>query len=119
MTKGMRWIKLSAIVLLMLVGAGGALWADCGACQTCEKETAITISRDFCRLANGEDGYTCCRQDSFGLETFCVYGGSACYGISVGGGGGGGGTGGVGGGGCSYQNGWCPAECWSCSGGSY
>ena len=58
----------------------------------------------------------CCREESFGLETFCYESGSACYGITVGGGGGGGGTGG-GGGGCASTGGFCPAECFSCSGG--
>ena len=117
MGERLRWIRLSVVVVLMLLGAQDA-WAECGTCQTCQVSTAITISRDYCRVANAEDGYTCCRQESYGLGTYCAFGGSACYGITVGGGGGGG-TGGSGGGSCSYQNGWCPAECWSCSGNSY
>lgn len=118
MVKRRWWVGLSIFALLMLLAVPG-LWAECGTCQTCEEKTAITIRRDYCRVANAEDGYTCCRQESFGMETWCAFGGSACYGISVGGGGGGGGGTGGGGGSCSYQNGWCPAECWSCSGGSY
>lgn len=110
------YIKLAAVVAIMLSGGQGALWAGCGVCQLCEEEQAITLSRDFCRLARDESGYMCCREESFGLETFCVQSGSACYGIEVDGGGGGSGGGG-GGGGCSYQGGWCPAECFSCSGG--
>lgn len=109
-------IGLAAVVAVMLIGGQSAVWAGCGTCQVCKEGLSITLTRDYCKGANSEDGWMCCREESFGLETFCYESGSACYGITVGGGGGGGGTGG-GGGGCASTGGFCPAECFSCSGG--
>lgn len=117
MVKKMRWIGLPVLVLLLLVGAQGAAWAGCGTCQVCKKRENFTIPKDFCAVADDENGSMCCSQESFGLATYCTETGSSCYGIVVGGGGGGGGTGGGGGGGCSSSSGWCPAECFSCGGG--
>lgn len=118
MGKRMRWVGLRVFVVLLLVGAQGAAWADCGTCQVCKKRERFTIANDICLVADGENGSMCCSQDSFGLAHYCTESGSACYGIIVGGGGGGGGTG-SGGSSCTYQSGWCPAECMSCSGTRY
>lgn len=115
MAKRMRWLGLTVLVGLMLAAAEGAGWASCGACQVCVEKTSLTLARDYCKLANGENGSLCCSEESYGFGTYCSESGSACYGIIIDGGGGGGGTGG-GGTSCSYQNGWCPAECMSCSG---
>jgi hypothetical protein len=114
MYRGLRWVVLLG---LMLVGAQGVAWAECGTCQVCRISTNLTLARDFCSLANNEDGSMCCSEQAIGPQTFCNESGTLCYGVIVGGGGGGG-TGGGAGGGCRYQNGWCPAECWSCNGGS-
>lgn len=120
MVKQMRWVVPSAFVLLMLVGTQGVARAECGSCQVCREKTRLTLPADYCATANDEDGYMCCSPETYGLATYCNLEGAACYGISVGGGGGGGGGGtGGGGGSCSYQNGWCPAECFSCGGGTY
>ena len=118
MGKRMRWVGLPVFVVFLLAGVQGSAWAECGACQVCRVRTRITIPADFCDVASNEDGFTCCTPMTLGPSTYCNETGSACYGIVVGGGGGGGGTGGGGGGSCRYQNGWCPAECWSCGGGT-
>lgn len=117
MSRRLCWIGLSILGVLMFFGAQGTGWATCGVCQVCQIDTNVTLSRDFCRLASNEDGSMCCTEQSFGVQTYCTESGTLCYGVIVGGGGGGG-TGGGAGGGCRYQNGWCPAECWSCSGGT-
>lgn len=114
MDRRLRWFVLLG---LMLVIPSSSAMAECGTCQICEHRTVITLAQDFCRAANNEDGFMCCQPQVIGPQTFCSMSGSACYGIVVGGGGGGG-TGGGAGGGCRYQNGWCPAECWSCNGGA-
>jgi hypothetical protein len=116
MSKRIRWAGLPIIVFLLLVAAHDVAWATCGTCQVCQRETNLSLARDFCRVASDENGAMCCSQDSIGPQTFCSESGTLCYGVVVGGGGGGG-TGGGGGGSCGYQNGWCPAECWSCGGG--
>jgi len=115
----MGWLRLSVLIAVMLVGAQGVLWAECGTCQVCRYKTRLTIAADYCSVANDENGSMCCTQSSIGVASYCSESGSACYGIVVGGGGGGGGTGGGGGGSCGYQNGWCPSECMSCGGTKY
>jgi hypothetical protein len=118
MVKGMRWVGLSVLVVMMLAAAEGLGWASCGTCQVCKQSTNITLPRDYCKVANNEAGSMCCAEFDTGVGTYCSESGSACYGIIVGGGGGGtGGTAGGSGSTCSYVNGWCPAECWSCGGG--
>lgn len=120
MNKRIRWIGLPVFVAFLLAGASRQAWAECGSCQVCRERTRITIPADYCSLADSENGSMCCSVTSYGPGTYCSESGSTCYGIIVGGGGGGGGTGGGGGGGgCSYQNGWCPSECWSCGGTKY
>ena len=116
MAARMGWFRLVVSLALMLTAAEGTGWAGCGACQVCREKTNLTIASDYCSLANDENGSTCCSVFDSGAGSYCWESGSACYGIIVDGGGG---TGGSGGGGttCSYQNGWCPAECMSCSGG--
>lgn len=118
MVKRMRWISLSLLAGLVLVCAEGAAWAGCGTCQVCREKTRITIAADYCAIANDENGSMCCSELDTGIGTYCTESGDACYGIIVDGGGGGSGGGGGGGSTCSYQNGWCPPECWSCSGGT-
>ena len=113
MTNRKRWVGLVVLAGLLLVAAEGAAWAECGTCQVCRTGNRVTIPADWCGIANDEDGYLCCEQFEVGFATYCSLDGSACYGIIVGDGGG---SGGGGGGVCSYQNGWCPAECMSCSG---
>lgn len=116
MVKRKRWIGLAILVGLMLVVAEGAAWAECGNCQICKVGTSSLGFRiDFCTVANNESGWMCCEPQTIGLDTFCREAGDACYGIVVDGGGGSGGGGGTT---CSYQNGWCPAACMSCSGGT-
>jgi hypothetical protein len=113
----MRWTGLVVLVGLMLVAADGVAWAGCGTCQVCRERSRLTIPADYCALANNENGSMCCTEFDSGAGTYCSESGSACYGIIVDGGGDGGGSGGGGGSTCSYQNGWCPAECMTCSGG--
>lgn len=116
MTKRKHWFGLVVLVGLLSVAAGDVAWADCGTCQTCKDGTrALLFEADYCMVANNENGSMCCKEEDFGLNTFCTLSGNACYGIIVDGGGGSGGGGG--GTTCNYQNGWCPAECMSCSGG--
>lgn len=119
MVKRMRWIRLLLLAGLMLAAAEGAVWAGCGTCQVCRERTRITIAADYCGVANNENGSMCCSEFDSGIGTYCWESGDACYGIIVDDGGGGGSGGGGGGGStCSYQEGWCPPECISCSGGS-
>src|SRR5436305_1444646 len=113
MVKRLRWIGLTVFVGFMLAAAEKPGWASCGTCQVCKQRTNITIPSDYCAVANSEDGSMCCSVLDTGAGKYCYESGSACYGIIVGGGGGGGSAGG-GGATCSYQNGWCPAECMSC-----
>lgn len=110
----MRWV---VVLVLVLAGAQGSAWATCGICQVCQTDTNVTFARDFCRIASSENGSMCCSEQAIGPQTFCSESGTPCYGIVVGDGGGWGGSGGGGGNNCGLQNGWCPAECWSCSGG--
>lgn len=117
MSVRLQWIRLSVLIGLMLAGAQGAAWAECGTCQVCRERSRLTIPADYCSVASDEEGYMCCSLDSIGIATYCSMSGSACYGINVGGGGGGTGGGGGGGGSCTYQSGWCPPECFSCGGG--
>ena len=114
MGKRNRWIGLSILAGLMLLAAEGAAWAGCGTCQVCKTGSYLTIPADWCGIANDEDGWMCCSEFQVGPATYCSMDGDACYGIIVDGGGGSGGGGGTT---CSYQNGWCPAACMSCSGG--
>ena len=114
MPEGRRfgWTGLTVLAALILVGSEGIAWAGCGTCQVCRERTSLTIPRDFCDVANNEHGYLCCTPESIGPATYCWESGSACYGTNAGGGGGGDGEGG---GECTYQNGWCPATCMSCT----
>lgn len=116
MAKRKRWIELAVLAGLMLVATAGTAWAACGNCQTCKRNYVVfgTLADFYCIVANDQEGYMCCHEQPLGNETYCVFGGDACYGIIVGDGGG---SAGGGGGGCSYQSGWCPPECMSCSGG--
>ena len=108
-----RWVRLAMLTALMVAAAEGTARAECGTCQICYYRTNVTIPRDYCRIANDEDGYMCCRDESIGMETHCTVSGDACYGVIIedppgGGGGGGGGS-------CNVSGaGWCPAECFSC-----
>ncbi len=117
MARRTRWIGQAVLVALVLAATEGAAWAWCGTCQVCREKTIITIPADFCGVANDENGSMCCSEFDSGIGTYCYESGSACYGIIVDDGGGTGGGGGGGGGSCTYQNGWCPAECMNCSGG--
>jgi hypothetical protein len=111
-------VRRAARASLVLAALESAAWAWCGTCQVCRERNHITIPADFCGVANGEDGSMCCDEFDTGVGTLCGESGSACYGIIVDGGGGDSGGGGSGGGGgCSYQTGWCPAECFTCGGG--
>lgn len=97
---------------------------DAAACQRCADGMKVVLSGggSWCEpLREGETGVTICKQgvDIFG-KPWCTESGTFCSQITVdGGGGSGGGTGGGGGGGGgSCQGaGFCPAECFSCSGG--
>lgn len=116
MTKRRRWIGLAMLTGLLVVGMEGAAWAVCGTCQVCKWDSrALLFENYFCEIANNESGSICCELQKIGWDTFCWETGDACYGIIVDGGGGSGGGGGTT---CSYQNGWCPAACMSCSGGT-
>lgn len=116
MGKKMRWTGLVALVALALASTEERGWASCDTCQVCKEETHLTIPADHCAAANNQPGSLCCQDIDTGAGRYCYEYGSACYGIIVDGGGGTGG--GAGGGtGCAYQNGWCPAECMSCSSG--
>lgn len=116
MLKRMPWIGLLAVLGLTLAATNEG-WAQCDTCQVCKYRSRITIPADYCSPAVSEDGNLCCMETSLPAGgSLCTAYSSACYGIEVtGGGGGGGGT--AGGAGCTYQGGWCPAECMSCSGG--
>ena len=116
MVERMRWMVLTVLVGLMVVAAEDTGWALCDTCQVCKQRTNITIPSDYCAAANNENGSLCCSEFDSGAGRYCSEYGSACYGIVVGGGGTGG-SGGGGGGSCTYQGGWCPAECMSCGGG--
>lgn len=116
MVKRMRWMVPTILVGLMVVAAEGAGWALCDTCQVCKQDTHLTIPVDRCIVANNQPGSLCCQELNTGAGTYCYEYGSACYGIVVGGGGTGG-SGGGGGGACTYQGGWCPAECMSCGSG--
>jgi hypothetical protein len=117
MLKQIRWIGLMMEVAGLMLATGNA-WAGCDSCQVCKEASAITIPRDYCALANNQNGQLCCQTVDTGAGTYCYTYGSDCYGIIVNGGGGGAGGSGGSGSTCSYQNGWCPAECMSCSGGT-
>jgi hypothetical protein len=108
------WIVLLGLILGSFYSTAWATMT-CGTCQVCKHRERITIPADYCAVANNESGSLCCDLLDFGTGTVCGESGDACYGIIVGGGGGDGGTGG--GTSCSYRNGWCPAECMSCSSG--
>jgi hypothetical protein len=111
-----RWAGLVILAGLLLGVAEGAAWAACGTCQVCKCETKyILFDYCSCLIANEQSGSMCCEPVSISLNTFCEMDGNACYGIIVDGGGGSGGGGGTT---CSYTNGWCPAECMNCSGGT-
>jgi hypothetical protein len=118
MVKRKRSLGLAALAGLMLLATAGAAWAACGTCQTCKRNYVVfgTLADFYCIVANDQDGYLCCNEQPLGNETYCAFSGDACYGIIVDDGGGGSGGGGGGGGACSYQSGWCPPECMSCSG---
>ena len=111
----MRTMGLAVLFGLMLVAAEGVGWAACDTCQVCRERTNLTIPADYCAVANNESGSMCCTEFDSGAGRYCTESGSACYGVIVDGGGSGG-SGGSGGTTCSYQNGWCPAECMSCGG---
>jgi hypothetical protein len=114
-----RWMGLSILAGLLLLAAEGSAWAECGNCQVCKENANVFGWRlDYCVIANDEDGWMCCSPEEVGVHTYCRETGDACHGIIVdGGGGSGGGGGGGGGSNCSYQSGWCPPSCMSCSGG--
>lgn len=115
MTMRKRWIGLAALAGLLV--AEGVAWAECGTCQVCKVDTrAFVFSVASCVIANNQNGSMCCRVDSISFDSYCTMGGNACYGVIVDDGGGGSGGGGGGGGACSYESGWCPPECMSCSG---
>ncbi len=108
--RGDRWLKL-VVVIAMAVMAQGIAWADCWTCQTCKLDNFNDPPRDYCRPADDEDGWMCCTTTPWGRGSYCALGGDLCYGVVIddpGGGGGGGGDS------CSYENGWCPPECFSC-----
>lgn len=114
MTTRKRWIGLALLAGLLLM-AEDAAWAECGNCQVCIVQTnTLGFRVDFCAIANNQGGWMCCTPQELGWDTMCWESGDACYGIIVDGGGG---SGGGGGNNCSYQNGWCPPSCMSCSGG--
>lgn len=81
-------------------------------CYECVEDTNITLAKDYCQfIGHEEEGYTYCREETYGPNTFCSLTGDACFNTEVVGGGGGSG----GGGSCTV--GWgsvCPAECFSC-----
>ena len=91
-----------------------------GACEVCARSSWLTPWNYLCRpVQDRETGATECTNDyePFSNVTSCFESGDYCTIIVVDGGGG---TGGGGGGGeenpCETSN-FCPAECFSCSGG--
>lgn len=89
------------------------------ACEVCYW-TWLNPGRSYCRpVHDTETGTTGCDTfiDNLG-DSFCTEGGSYCSVITVtaGGGGGGGTSGGTGSNPCQ-TSGFCPAQCFSCSGG--
>lgn len=115
MTNRKRWAGLAVLAGLLLVAAEGAVWAECGTCQVCKCSSRYFVFELCeCKIANEQNGSMCCKPESYSNNTFCDMDGDACYGVIVDGGGSGGGGGTT----CSYTNGWCPAACMSCSGGT-
>jgi len=104
-------------LLVGLVFLLGINWSfEVKACENCVHGWI----NDHCiPVQQGEIGYTFCFEmpASFPWPSVCVADGNFCSSIDVNGGGGGGGTGGGGGGGACATTGFCPAECFSCSGG--
>jgi hypothetical protein len=90
------------------------------ACETCVSglRQILAGGGSWCEaVKEGETGVTICRDgvDSFG-KPWCTESGTYCSVITVGGGGGG--TSGGGGGSACQVSGFCPAECFNCSGGT-
>ena len=108
--KGPR-IAVLFVLLALLVPAIGSAITEYG-CFDCG---SIGLD-EYCSPAGEGSGWEChLIQLADGLHVCYVLGG-ACLNPDYGGGGGGTGGGG-GGGGCSGISGFCPAACFSCSGG--
>jgi len=94
--------------LLLPAGAAG--------CEICYSSW-LNPARSYCRpVAEYETGVTNCVTyvDNLGGSS-CTESGFYCTDVNAGGGGGGGTGGGGGGGGTCQTDGFCPAECFSCS----
>ena len=86
-------------------------------CYTCNNTAILGIDQECGTPPDYSygTGTTCHELRINGLPTACYTSGFECYRITVNGGGGG--SGGTGGGGSCHSSGFCPAECFSCSGG--
>ncbi len=98
-------------LLAFILGLAVAIAAP-GSAKACNECDVNAQNIDFCRpVFDNEVGATVCEA----APGYCNLSGSACSEITVGGGGSGGSGGG--GGGCNTSSGFCPAACFSCSGG--
>jgi len=98
------------VVFPLLLPAGAA------GCEYCYS-TWLNPTRSYCKpVAEFQTGVTNCQTfvDNLGGSS-CTESGTYCTDITVGGGDGSGGGSGGGSGSCQYT-GFCPAECFSCSG---
>lgn len=105
-------LSLLGVFVLMLL-----LSREAQACEICKY--VFFFGYQPCRAVSGDEvGATTCTNLYDVWSGFsCQESGTYCSNITVGGGGSGGGSGGGWGGGCS-SNGFCPAECFTCTGGS-
>lgn len=110
---------LRGVALLALLGMAQA--SPAAACEYCFW-TWINPTRSYCKIVvEGQVGVTSCENVVSRLgDSFCEESGNACGVVNVPiGGGGGGGSAGSGGGGSNpcQTAGFCPAQCFNCSGG--
>lgn len=105
-----------AVLLLVAVAALSVLTATPASAAPfpCNECTYIVFNGEVCDAVEAEEkGRTDCNSTAR-----CILSGSECTGPSSGGGGGGGGGDDTGGGGAGCNTtGFCPAECFTCSGG--
>lgn len=120
MKRALRKYLLSAgIAAIAFLAAPTKATAQCDRCAS-GWEVILTGGQSWCKpVLSEETGVTQCRHGVHVIGgAWCTESGVFCSTITVGGGGGtGGGSGGGSGGGNSCQtSGYCPPECFSCSG---
>lgn len=109
--------RLFLAVLGFAIASGWITSTPARACEDCYWHW-LNPSRSYCRPVNeGEVGVTNCVDyvDIYN-DSYCTESGTYCSQITAGGGSGGSGSGGGDGDACQ-TDGFCPAECFSCSGG--